>query len=177
MIHEGRGLLPFVRALPYIENAVLFLLGEGGYKDVVIQEVKALNVDDRVIFHGKVPYDKLHEWTCSADIGISFNEPISFSYEMALPNKLFEYCMAGIPSIVSDLPALRKIIEEHQIGIILPTNATPEQIANAIKELSSKENRQKYIGACEKATKIFSFEAQVNVIMSILMNTKLVRTD
>lgn len=168
MIHEGRGLLPFVRALPYIDNANLCILGDGEYKKILDYEAKSLNVEDRVIFHGKVPYDELHRWTSSADVGIAFNEPISFSYTMALPNKLFEYCMARIPSIVSDLPALRPIIEEHNIGIILPSDATPEQIASELNQFKDKEIRKKYSEACEKATGIFCFEAQEEEILRMV---------
>jgi len=73
------------------------LLGDGGYEKTLLNEAKLLKVDKRVIFCGKVDYDLLHEYTCSADAGLCFIQPVSISYQYALPNKLFEYIMAGIP--------------------------------------------------------------------------------
>ena len=70
MISEGRGIGSIVRALPYLEEFVLFVIGQGDYTQVVIDTAESLNVDARVIIHGMVPYNELPLWTCSADIGI-----------------------------------------------------------------------------------------------------------
>ena len=162
----GRGLLPTIRSLQYNINVVLCILGSGDFKEVLVKEAKALNVEDRVIFCGNIPYDELHEWTCSADIGISLIEPISFSYELALPNKLFEYCMARIPSIASDLPAIRKVVDAYPIARIIPPDSSPETIAETVKEMSNESNRKAFVDTCEKAAKVFSYDSQEEKIIS-----------
>ncbi len=166
MLLPGRGILAIVRALPFFENAVLVLYGEGYFKQDIAEEANLLNVHRRVHFAGVAPYDELHEITCSADIGLVFIQPISLSYNLALPNKLFEYCMAGIPSLASDLPAISKIVEEYHIGKLVPHNACPQELAVALKQLAGK--KENYKEACSEASKIFCYEAQEQKIMEMV---------
>ena len=114
--------------------------------------------------HGAVPYGELNQWTSSADIGIVMNEPISFSYKMALPNKLFEYCMAGIPSLVSKLPAQKLVLEEFAIGELIEAYAPPEEIAGAIEKL---KNKNQYSAQMKKAARHYSYENQEPEILKI----------
>ncbi|MGE5480542.1 MAG: glycosyltransferase [Chloroflexota bacterium] len=137
-VHEGRGLVPAVKSLKYAEEFTLCILGRGPFEDELALLAEDEGVGERVVFCGEVPYEKLHEHTCSADVGLCFIEPISFSYSLSLPNKLFEYIMAGLPVLASDLPAHRAILEETNVGLLLPAEALPEQIAIALRALLEK---------------------------------------
>jgi glycosyltransferase involved in cell wall biosynthesis len=172
MLLKGRGIIPVIKALPLLENFVFCLLGEGNLENEIIKTAEELGLRDRVILAGRVDYDKLHIWTCSADIGISINEPISFSYELALPNKLFEYCMAGLPVIVSDLPALKQLVTEYNIGKIISTETTPEEIKNAINEIIIDDNYKSYKENCLTASKKLNFENQEAIILEIFSDMK-----
>lgn len=167
MISEGRGILSAIKALTYLENYVFCILGEGSLRNQAEELSNRLGVRDKVIFAGNVDYFDLHEWTSSADIGLSLIEPISFSYSLALPNKLFEYCMAGVPSLASDLPAMKKVIDEYGIGLTLSSNYTPEEIAEQIKIISEKESYEKFKTACINSSHHFSFDSQQDIVMSI----------
>jgi len=166
MLMQGRGISPAVKALPFFEEGVLVLFGEGPYKSRIMQEAESLNVRERVIFAGVANYDELHGITCSADIGLSFIQPISYSYNLALPNKLFEYCMAGIPSLISNLPAMTDIVRKYPIGKVLPHDSCPKDIAIALRHLL--KNKNEYRQACIEAAKIFSYESQKEIIYSII---------
>ncbi len=165
MILEGRGLLPALNALKHLDNAVLAIAGEGSYKVEFEQFIKSKNMQNRVIFIGKIEYKDLHKWTCAADIGIVYIEPISFSYELALPNKLFEYAMAELPSLVSDLPAMRQILEEYQIGELLPINADEKLFAEKCSLLLG--NASQYKNECKKAVLKYHYAAQHTTISEI----------
>ncbi|MFH1051139.1 MAG: glycosyltransferase [bacterium] len=170
MLMDGRGILPVIRALKYLDNIVFCLLGTGNFNENILAEAERNNVQDRVFLCGNVDYDELHKWTCSADIGNCFIEPITFGNSLALPNKLFEYCLAGIPSIVSDLPAMKKIIDEHKFGKVIPTDSSPEKIAEAIKSILLIENYRKFVDACKVASKVFCYESQeskINVLFNL----------
>ena len=39
-------------------------------------------------------------------MGLCLIQPICRSYELTLPNKLFEYACAGLPILASDLPVI-----------------------------------------------------------------------
>jgi glycosyltransferase involved in cell wall biosynthesis len=163
MISAGRGLIPAIRALPFLKNAVLCIIGDGDFKSEILKEAELLKVEDCVIFAGRIPYDELHAWTCAADAGLSFIEPISLSYEFALPNKLFEYTMAEIPSLVSDLPALKNVLKDYKIGEVISADTPPEEVAEAIEKLF--KNRDVYVPECRRAAHVFCREAQAEILL------------
>ena len=74
------------------------------------------NCSDRIHFLGAVNHNELLTYTASADIGLALIENISISYYYALPNKLFEYIMAGVPILSSNLPQMKKVIDDYQVG-------------------------------------------------------------
>ncbi len=167
VVLEGRGIKPMIRALPFIENAVFVVIGEGHYINEFRAEADALNVSERVLFHGAVPYEELPEWTASGDIGIVFIEPITMSYKLALPNKLFEHIMAGIPSVISSLPAMKAVVELYPVGVLLPPKASPRDLSLAIRNIASKDNYKKYTDACRQASKVYCYESQESEILRL----------
>lgn len=168
VILEGRGLIATVQALKHFDDACLCIIGDGPFRENVEAEAIMQNVADRVFFTGQLPYNQLHEWTSSGDAGICWIEPISYSYELALPNKLFEYIMARIPVLASDMPAMKKIIAEEKTGIVLDRNSTPEEIAEALKKLCSNANMPTFIAQCNKSAIKYSYESQINAILLII---------
>ena len=100
--------------------------------DSAHEAFEALAVDKTVRrFFGPVPNSELISYSASADIGLANIVGQSVSYETSLPNKLFEYAMAGIPVIGSDSPEIGRIIKETGIGLTCdPEDATA--IAKAI---------------------------------------------
>ena len=103
---------------------------------------KDLNVSERVHFCGVVPYRELHQWTCSADIGIVFIEPISFSYKLALPNKLFEYLYCEKPVIASiNVPEKINPIIQSGSGISVAAE-DEEEIKDGIIKMCSFPKEQ-----------------------------------
>ncbi len=165
MILKGRGLLPALKALKYLDNTILAIAGEGAFKDEYEQLVKSEDMQNRVFFLGKIDYNDLHRWTCAADIGIVYIEPISFSYKLALPNKLFEYAMAELPAIVSDLPAMRHVLEEFHFGELLPAHANDRSFAEKCKLLI--EHSEQYKSECRKAALKYNYAAQHTTISEI----------
>jgi glycosyltransferase involved in cell wall biosynthesis len=159
----GRGIKKTIDALELLPEVVFCLMGwspqEQEYKDYAA----AKPYSDRIIFCGSVPYDELHAYTCSADIGMCFIEAISFSYELALPNKLFEYAMAGLPTLVSNLPAMADVVNKYQTGVLCEHDSTPKQLAESIEELIN--NKTSYQANCQKARSDFAYESQSEKII------------
>lgn len=113
---EGRGIVPVLNAMTKIPRAVLIILGDGQQKINFQKLAEELKVADRVFFEGTISQTELINYTAGGDIGLSLIENISVSYYHALPNKMFEYIMAGLPVLASDLPQMKKIIETYQVG-------------------------------------------------------------
>ncbi len=166
MLLKGRGIEKVIDALRYLHDFVFVILGEGPLRNELEIIIKKRNLVNKVFLPGVVPYDQLHKWTCSADIGVSLIEPVSISYEHALPNKIFEYTMARIPTLCSNLPAMADIINKYDTGKCIDANVSPEEIASVISELIY--NKDIYFANCEKAVSYLSFEHQESSIIQLL---------
>ena len=134
--HEGRGIRFVIECIQKIENIVLVLIGDGPMKIQYIKTAKKYKLEDKIFFIDAVPYKNLSQFSADSYIGISMIQPISKSYENALPNKLFEYAAAGIPTICSDLTAMKKMINQYKSGIAISHNSHIEFI-NAYKKIQS----------------------------------------
>src|SRR5699024_65119 len=118
-MQEGRGLFKLLDAFKNIENGKLIMLGDGKERQNLLDYHRELKLENKVIFIDRVPYQELRSYTKSADIGIQFLENTNFNHYSASSNKLFEYLMAHVPVIGSDLPEIKRVIEEEQVGLIV----------------------------------------------------------
>jgi glycosyltransferase involved in cell wall biosynthesis len=125
VLHQGlrspqRGLATLLDAIALIPDAHLVLLGDSVRgMDVEIQRRSSqLRLDARVHVLPPVPPEMLISVTSQADVGVSLLEDTSVNHRLALPNKLFEYLLAGIPVVASDLPEIRRLIEEVGGGVL-----------------------------------------------------------
>jgi glycosyltransferase involved in cell wall biosynthesis len=131
-----RGLERLIRAATFLDqNIVIVIMGRGELE----AELKALimheGVADRVKVLPPVPYQELLNWTASADAGLMVYAPDrSLNVRMCLPNKLFEYLMAGLPVLSSQLDAVVDILETYDVGQVV-SSLTPENVALAINAL------------------------------------------
>ena len=107
-----------------------------------IEELKRLSreygVQDRVIVEPPVLFGEMIKIANRSDIGYFVHEDISPQKKFVLPNKLFEYVMAGLAICVSDLPEMAKIVLKHDLGRLV-TGTSPQQIANVINQLSRED--------------------------------------
>ncbi len=160
----GRGIIRAIKALEYLPDAVLCIIGDGEHMPYIREYLKSAHSADRVYFTGKINYSELHEWTCSADIGLCLFEPVSDSYMLALPNKLFEYCMAGIPSVATELPAIRSVIKENKIALLINEKLEPIEIARAVNLISRTELGDEIRRNCLEVSHRYSYESQYGTI-------------
>ena len=97
-------------------------------------------VEEKVLFHPAVPIEELPGRTAVATIGLIAYTAESLNFLYALPNKFFEYIMAGVPVLSTDLPEIRRLIKTHRVGeIVLP--ATPEAFAEAMNRMAGDPGR------------------------------------
>lgn len=138
VLNPGRGLKPMIKALNFIEDLDLIIIGYGK----VAEELKAFvleeKMNERVHFLGRISRDKLFNYTKKATLGMVLEEPLGLSFKYSLPNKLFDYIHAEIPIVAGNLPEITRIIKEHKVGVIID-DYSPEKIALAIKNLLNDE--------------------------------------
>jgi len=125
-LNMGRGIEATIRAMQFLDDAVLWLAGDGDLTSQLKQLVVELKLEEKVKFLGRLPLDELHHITRQADLGISLEEDLGLNYRFALPNKLFDYIQCGVPVLVSNLPEMRRIVEHYQVGLVAESHQRKE---------------------------------------------------
>lgn len=133
MVQPNRELDRLVHAAHYLgPNTVIVILGSGPSWDDLGKLIEREGLQERVRIVPAVPYEELLDWTASADLGlIIFRPDITPNIKVCLPNKLFEFLMAGLPVLASDLPAVADLLSQYQVGRVLKS-LEPRDIGAAI---------------------------------------------
>jgi len=140
----NRALDVIVRAAPFLSPGhVIVIMGGGDQEPGLRALITSLNVADRVFITPAVPYDMLLRCTASADLGLIVYRPTySLNVRYCLPNKLFEYMMAGVPTLSSSLDAVAEIITTYNTGQVI-SSLEPEAVAGAINAILADEGTRK----------------------------------
>lgn len=142
LIYQGvyspnRGLLELIEAMGVLPECRLAFVGygHGSMEEQMKERVRQLGVEDRVRFFDAVPFDVMMRYTAAADIGVFPLVGSCLSYVYAAPNKLFEYMIAGLPVVVSDLPEMAAVVRAERVGELIEDPEDPASIARAVRTL------------------------------------------
>lgn len=138
VLNPGRGLKPMIKALKFINDLDLIIIGYGKVEQDLKSFVAQEKMKDRVHFLGRVSRDKLFNYTKKATLGMVLEEPLGLSFQYSLPNKLFDYIHAEIPIVAGNLPEITRIINKYKVGVLVD-NYEPKTIAKAINNLLKDE--------------------------------------
>ena len=139
-----RGLDEIIESAQYVQNAVFVFRGMGQHEGALRRKVNENGLNDKIVFEDPVSVDMLVQKASECDIGLNPFISVCKNTEYALPNKFFEYMMAGLAIVSSDLAEMRALTQKHEIGVLLKDN-TPMSIAETINHLiSSKEKLIKF---------------------------------
>jgi glycosyltransferase involved in cell wall biosynthesis len=134
VLNPGRGIKPMIRALNYIDDLELVIIGYGKVEQDLREFVLNEKMENRVHFLGRVDRDLLVNYTKLATLGMVLEEPLGLSFTFSLPNKLFDFIHAEIPIIAGNLPEITRIVKKHKVGVLVD-DYNPKTIAKAIKNL------------------------------------------
>jgi glycosyltransferase involved in cell wall biosynthesis len=99
-----------------LDDVVLLIIGSFLYGDDYYKKLKKLvetrALEDRVIFKGYIPYDKLSVYLSAMDFGL--NPLVDMDKNMySAGGKVFNYLACGVPVLSSEVISLRKLFSKH----------------------------------------------------------------
>ena len=165
-INVDRGSEELVEAMKYLDDVVLLIVGSGDVIDRLKEISAKEKLQDRVILTGKVPHEKLKQYTMIADMGVTLDKDTNINYRFSLPNKIFDYIHAGIPVLCSDLPEVARIVREYKVGAVISSH-DPKHIAATIKSAFSSEEYATWKQNTHRAAEELCWEADEQTLKTV----------
>ncbi len=160
-VQAFRGVEQLVLAFRLLEGAELTVAGDGPLLDRCRLLAVSEGLEDRVHFTGRYEPGDTLSIVREHDIGVLPFSTATLSITYSSPNKLFDYAMGGLAIASSDLPFMRTVIGECDMGALFPDNR-PESIAEALREMIRDPERLRECkrNARRAAIERFSWEKQ-----------------
>ncbi len=123
-------------------------------------------VSDRVEVVAPVTQDELVPALARYEVGVVIDRPATANIELALPNKLFEYLMAGLAVVVPRLAAMGELVERDGVGLTYEPGR-PDDLGRALTELGADRPRlgEMRRRARQLAVERYNAEAQEPVLL------------
>lgn len=138
---ETMGLTEAILSAKHLpEDIVLVFRGLGPYEATMQKTIVEEGLVDKVVMVPPVAMNDLVYSAVGADLGLVLYKPVNLNNLYAAPNKMFEYIMAGVPCVGSDLPYIREILLDSDIGVVFKPG-DPVDLARAIMELINAPER------------------------------------
>ena len=157
-----------VEALPLLPDAHLAIVtnSSGDYIEDLKRTAWETGVKGRIHFHPPVPFYNITSFFRTATVGICSPQP-QRNAETALPNELFEYMHAGIPSIVSSNPVIEEFVSQNDCGLAFEAGnarSLAEAVTRVLDRLHSEPSWRQSIQALSEQ---YCWEEQEPVIADI----------
>lgn len=128
------------------------------YLKQLVKLAEHCRVAERINFEDPIPMTTLVDAARPFDIGVMALPGHSAHTNYALPNKLFEYMMAGLAIAVTDLKEMSSLIRDTGAGFSLG-DGSPRAIASAISALTHADIDRMRAAALE-AAKRYNWNAE-----------------
>lgn len=171
-LQNGRGLEQLIEAMQYINRGVLVFVGDGNLRESLEIKVRELNLSARVRFIGRVPLEELLSYTKEAYLGFQVLQNVNMNHYTASSNKLFEYIMMHVPVIGSDLPEIKRVIRDAEVGMVIDTSS-PLKIAHAVNQLVNDSHLHAgFVKNCMRAKHLYNWSKEEAKLLKLYSELK-----
>ncbi|MDA8610476.1 glycosyltransferase family 4 protein [Euryarchaeota archaeon] len=168
--YEGLDLL--LESLPLIKKEVtkpfkVMIVGDGAYMETLQTLCSKLELDDDVIFTGRIPHEEVEEYYSIVDIAPFPRLPLPVT-EMVSPLKPFEAMAMQKAVISSNVAALGEIVFHQETGVLFEKGDVDDLALNMSKLIEDSELRHQ-LGI--KAREWVCSHRDWNIVSDTLDNT------
>jgi glycosyltransferase involved in cell wall biosynthesis len=105
------------RAVRRVPELRFKIIGDGRWRGDLEAQARALGLTAHVEFAGRREYQRALFEVQQADIGL-IPHRVTAHTSSTIPNKLFEYMLLGKPVLATDMPPVRRVINEVDCGLV-----------------------------------------------------------
>jgi len=147
-IGPHRGVDTVIEAMRYLREYPIALAIVGSGRDTVMnrlrQQVKELNLDEKVHFFGRQPFEKFYSFMSLTDVNVIPHKSNPHT-DNTVPHKLFEAMMVGRPVLVSSSAPLKRIVEQTKSGLVFEAD-NAKDCSEKILQLFANTDLRKQLG-------------------------------
>lgn len=166
-IHPSRRTEDMIHLMNYLDNRFYLNLMINKNPLRYFKKLYGLSQNNpRIKFLNTVPMPDIAKTINKFDIGLFLLSPSSFSYLMALPNKLFEFVQGRLCVAIWPSPEMARIVGKYNCGIV-SENFTIESMANKLNALSV-EDVMKFKENAHQAAPILCAEKNKDILLDIV---------
>lgn len=144
------------------QSVKLLIGGDGVSLPLAKEEAAELNIEDKVIFLGRVPFAERFDYMAAMDICLLPYE-ISPLIKVTRPLKLFEYMAVGKPVLSTPIPEVQRLFPETEFPQITYANDVDTFVAS-VNTLLNRLQKPEVHQAIEKAKKLVYEQYTWNII-------------
>ena len=143
--YEGLDLL--LKAIPEVKKKAekrfkLMIVGDGAFMEQLQTLCDELNLQEDVLFTGRVPHEEVEEYYSIVDIAPFPRLPLPVT-EMVSPLKPFEAMSMEKAVIASNVQALSEIVMHHQTGVLFNKGDIDDLVLNLVNLIDDDVLRDK----------------------------------
>ena len=167
-LQPGRGIEQAIRALALVDGARLRLLGPAApeYRAGLEALAGTLGLADRVEFAAPVAPEQVLDAVRGSDVGLALFQPVCLNHRLLLPNKLFEYALAGVPVVGSDLPMISRFIREHGLGVTVDPADVPA-VAAGLRRVLDPGAHERFRAAAKRAAATLDWSRERELLVDV----------
>lgn len=143
----------------------LLIVGGGSLEKYLKNLSKELNVEDKTVFTGKVPFSDVPKYHNMLSVSVSVSNSESFGVA------IIEASSCAKPVVVSNVGGLPEVVEDGVSGFIVPPR-DPEKTAEAIEKLVLDKDLREQIGqnGRERVKKLYNWDDNAKQMIEIYNN-------
>jgi len=158
-------------AMPQASRTELLVVGE--FNDGSLEEFRAraqeLDLSERVKIEEWMPFAQAYERICRSHVGLVLFQPGIQNHVFAMPHKMFDYMMAGLPIVVPEFAQeVAPIVQESECGFLVDSSS-PLAIAQALAALADDPQLRRRMGerGRQAVFERYNWEAEAGKLVSM----------